>query len=64
MNNPLSETEQLIERMDLMELELRSLAEHVRAQNDKITTLLSLSFENMQGLVDIIKAQSPDLEEE
>ena len=64
MDNLLSETEQLIERMDLLELEHQSLQEHVRSQNDKMTTLLSLSFENMQGIMDIIKAQSPNLEEE
>ena len=63
MDNLLSETEQLVERMDLLELEHRSLQEHVRSQNDKITTLLSLSFENMQGMMDMIKSQSPDLEE-
>lgn len=63
MDNLLSETEQLVERMDLLELEHRALQEHVRSQNDKITTLLSLSFENMQGMMDMIKSQSPDLEE-
>ena len=63
MNNPLSEVEQLVERMDLLELEHRALQEHVRSQNDKITTLLSLTFQNMQGMMDIIKEQSPDLKE-
>ena len=64
MNTSLSETEQLIERMDLMELEHRALQEHVRSQNDKITTLLSLTFENMQGIIDIVKNATTNLEEE
>ena len=64
MDNLLSETEQLQERMDLMEMEHRALQQLVKSQNNKITTLLTLTCKNMQGMMDIINVPLTKLEED
>tara|TARA_B110000037_G_scaffold150228_1_gene169456 strand:+ start:1311 stop:1508 length:198 start_codon:yes stop_codon:yes gene_type:complete len=64
MDNLLSETEQLQERMDLMEMEHRALQQLVKSQNNKITSLLTLMCENMQGMMDIVNVPLTKLEED
>ena len=58
--SPLSEIEVLQERIDILELQHQSMHNYI----DRIEDLICGMSSNMQGMIDLIKSQSPDLKEE